>query len=58
MKRPLLLVTFCLLVLFNMQTSYANFFQNLEIFRTKNTIRNIAYGPNTLQKIRCLSTTI
>ena len=51
MKRPLSLVTFCLLVLFNMQTSYANFFQNLDIFRAKNTIRNIAYGPNTLQKL-------
>jgi len=34
-----------------MQTSYANFFQNLDIFRAKNTIRNIAYGPNTLQKL-------
>ena len=51
MKHPLPLITFCLLVLFNTATAYANFFQNLEIFRPKNTIRNIAYGPDTLQKL-------
>ena len=51
MKHPFPLITFCLFVLFNTATAYANFFQNLEIFRPKNTIRNIAYGPDTLQKL-------
>lgn len=51
MKRIAPLATFCLFVFLNTQTTSANFFQNLEIFRPKNTIHNISYGSDTLQKL-------
>lgn len=40
-----------LLLLFNTQLSYANFFQNLEIYQRKNSTSNLAYGSDALQKI-------
>ena len=40
-----------LLLLLNIQLSYANFFQNLEIYQRKNSTSNLAYGSDALQKI-------
>lgn len=50
MKHKPIFVLF-LLLLISPQISYANFFQNLNIFQRKNSTSNIPYGTDVLQKI-------